>query len=126
MFQDRKGPVNAFSWGKYIVNQKEHSVNSGKGKDILLVGEKVCRWKERKGHQLKKKMIKPVLDFDVDILIVGNGVEGLITCDDKLIEKIKENGIKEVYIEKTPSACELYNRLYREGKKVALLAHGTC
>ena len=126
MYKDKKGPINAFSWGKCVVNQKEHSANSGKGKDILLVGEKVYRWKERKGHELKKKMIKPLFDHDVDVLVIGNGVEGLIYCNDKLIEKIKEKGIKEVYIEKTPSACELYNRLYRKGKKAALLAHGTC
>jgi len=43
-----------------------------------------------------------------------------------VIETAHEHGIKEVIVEATPDACKRYNKLYGKGKRVALLAHGTC
>ena len=41
-------------------------------------------------------------------------------------EKIVAKGIPDVRVLPTPDACREYNRLFHEGRKVALLAHGTC
>lgn len=119
-------PINHFTWGKFIVRGKTHSKEYGKGKDIFLVGDKVKEWKERKGHDLKKKMVDLVFDYDIDVLIIGNGVNGALKVSEKTKNYIKENGVNEVIVEKTPDACKLYNKYYLEEKKVGLLAHGTC
>jgi hypothetical protein len=71
-------------------------------------------------------MITGVYDQDIEVLIIGIGVEGFVECPDDVKKSIKKNGIKELLLEKTPKACKTYNELYHKGKRVALLAHGTC
>jgi len=130
MFDDPKGPIEKFSWGKYIIRGEEHSQDEsgrvGAGKDIRMIGKKVSRWKERKGHLLTEDMITGVLDENVKILVLGIGVDSAVEAPKKLIEWIKDQGIKKVIVLDTPAALRKYNELYRDKEKVALLAHGTC
>jgi len=130
MFDDSKGPIEHYSWGKFVILGKEHAgkgeARQGEGKDIKLIGKKVKRWKERKGHVLDRLMVKDILDEDINILVIGNGAEGALSVPDEIVNYLLENGIKKVIVEKTPEACKKYNKLYHDGKKVALLAHGTC
>ena len=71
-------------------------------------------------------MISGVFDERLDVLIIGIGVDGLIECPDEVLKHIKSRGIERVILKNTPYACRIYNDLYHEGKRVALLAHGTC
>ena len=83
-------------------------------------------WEAREGHKLKTAMIGMVLGQHLDVLVIGVGVNGRIKVPEKTIEKAYQDGIREVIVEKTPDACRVYNDLVRSGKRVALLAHGTC
>lgn len=130
MFDDPKGPIEHYSWGKFIISGEEHSENDdsrkGKGKDIKLIGGEVKKWKERKGHVLDTSMVENILGKDIEILVIGTGAYGALTVPYEVVRYLHENGIEEVIIEKTPEASRKYNAIYRTGKKVALLAHGTC
>lgn len=127
MFQDSKGPIEAFSWGRFVINGEIHAESGeGVGKDICIIDCKVTAWKARKGHRLKPKMVTCVLGRDIDILVIGKGVNGAIKVLKKTQDTIKDHGIQTLVIKKTPEACQIYNQMIREGKKVALLAHGTC
>ena len=130
MFDDKNGPIEHFSWGRFIVAGSLHTKTpegkTGKGKDIRIIGREVTKWKEREGHLLDSDMITGVFDKRIQVLIIGVGVHGMIECPEKVIKKIKKKGISEVILKKTPDACRLYNKLFHKGKKVALLAHGTC
>lgn len=130
MFEDEEGPIEHFSWGTFIVQGTQHSKTiggkKGVGKDIRLIGSEVSKWKERKGHELNFEMITGIFDQGIEILIIGTGMHGMVTCPDKVVKKIKNKGIQEVICIETPDACKLYNQFYHQGKKVALLAHGTC
>ena len=130
MFDDKNGPIEHFSWGRFIVSGKEHSgqgdLRIGKGKDLIIVENKVKRWKSRKGHLLDKSMVEEVLNYKVDIVVIGNGVEGALEVPNKVIDYLLKTGISKVIVEKIPKACKLYNSLLHDGKKVALLVHGTC
>ena len=127
MFTDSEGPIESFEWGVFRVSGQVHSADGrGVGKDICIVGGRVSAWKEREGHRLTPKMVRPALGPEVKILVIGNGVNGAIRVTDKTREMVKAAGVEELIIEKTPKACQVYNRLAREGKAVALLAHGTC
>lgn len=127
MFTDPDGPIERFEWGQFQVNGEVHSAEGrGVGKDICIVGGEVQPWSARKGHRLTRKMVRAALRPDVEILVIGNGVNGAIRVTEKTRQAVKDAGVKELIIEKTPKACAIYNRLAREGKAVALLAHGTC
>jgi hypothetical protein len=126
VFDDPRGPIEHFSWGAFVIDGEEHSTTTGVGKDIRLVGQDVSPWRERKGHKLKKSMITGVYDRGVDVLIIGIGVHGAVNCPDKVKKAIREHGISDLILQPTPQACATYNELFRQDKKVALLAHGTC
>lgn len=126
MFDDPRGPIEHFSWGAFVIDGEEHSASTGVGKDIRLVGDEVSPWRERKGHKLKKSMITGVYDRDIDVLVIGIGVHGAIACSNKVKKAIREHGIPELTLQPTPQACATYNELFHQGRKVALLAHGTC
>jgi hypothetical protein len=127
MFEDPAGPIERFEWGRYQINGQAHSEDGeGVGKDVCILDGKVMAWAAREGHKLKPGMIRMVLDHDVDILVIGVGVNGRIKVPEKTIEKAHKDGITEVIVEKTPDACRIYNDLVKSGKRVAFLAHGTC
>jgi hypothetical protein len=127
MFVDPNGPIERFEWGQFQIQGGLHSADGkGVGKDICIVAGEVQPWSARKGHRLKPKMVSCALSPEVRILVIGNGVNGAIRVTKKTRQVIADAGIDELIIEKTPKACEVYNRLFRQGEAVALLAHGTC
>lgn len=129
VFDDDRGPIEHFSWGRFIIRGKEHSsLNAsdvGAGRDIRLFGEDVSPWLERTGHRLGEEMITGVFGRGVNVLVVGLGVRGGIVCPSSFREWIIDRGIEQVVFERTPQACRIYNELFRQGRRVALLAHGT-
>jgi hypothetical protein len=126
-FYDPEGPIEEFTWGRFVVLRKAHSdQGEGVGKDIRLVGPAISEWKERKGHSLNSQMITGVLDQSIEILIIGIGVNGMIKVPEETQQYIHNQGISRLILLPTTLACKKYNELYREGRNVALLAHGTC
>jgi hypothetical protein len=127
MFQDSDGPIQNFEWGRFTIKGRLHTENGdGAGKDIRLIGDEVSEWAERKGHLLNRQMITGVYDKGVEVLIIGNGVHGKLICPDDVKDSIGQHGIAELQVLTTPMACRQYNLLTMQGRKVALLAHGTC
>jgi len=127
MFEDPKGPIEHFEWGRYKINGRVHSADGeGVGKDICILKGSVREWAARKGHTLKPHMVACVLNAGVEILVIGSGVYGKVKVSKATQRAIKKGGISKLIIEKTPDACGTYNRLVQEGKHVALLAHGIC
>ncbi|MBM3190531.1 MAG: hypothetical protein FJZ90_17670 [Chloroflexi bacterium] len=130
MFTDPRGPIKHFAWAKFSV-VRSTSASAGEheldlGKDIRLVGTKASAWEERKGHRLKREMVTGVYGQGIEVLVIGAGVYGSLKVPRKVREAIHEQGIGEVIVERTPEACRIYNELYHAGRRVALLAHGTC
>jgi hypothetical protein len=127
MFKDSEGPIESFDWGSFVINGESHSADgAGVGKDICIINGVVTPWSARKGHLLKPKMVSCIVGSDIEILVIGNGVNGALKVPEKTRKAISEAGISDLIIERTPDACATFNRLYREGESVALLAHGTC
>jgi hypothetical protein len=127
MFKDDSGPIEAFEWGRFVVNGAVHSAEGeGVGKDICIIDGEVTPWEARHGHRLEPDMVQIVLGMGIEILVIGIGVYGRIKVRNKTLKKIRADGVEEVLIEKTPDACKTFNEFFRQGKRVALLAHGTC
>ena len=130
MFRDPKGPIESFTFGEFVILGEEHSGSGDsrirKGKDIRVIGDHVERWKEREGHELDRSMVEGVLDRDVRVVVIGNGEDGRLHVPEEVVKFLAKNGVEKVIVLRTPDACKEYNRLYHEGQKVALLAHGTC
>ena len=130
LLEEAQGLIERFSWVSFAIQGQEHSKTStgkvGVGKDVRVLRSEVSAWKELKGHLLKKSMVTSVYGEGVDVLVIGDGVYGALEVSEKVKRDVAEYGIPKLVIEHTPEACGTSNRLFREGKKVALLAHGTC
>lgn len=110
--------IDSVEWGKIVIDGQEY-------KQALIVDGKVFERDSEKLHQLfgtSHKIgdweIEQLLSGKPEIIIVGNGFDGVLEVNAKLG--------KEVKILKTPQAVEEYNRLSEEGKKVNALIHTTC
>ena len=125
MFAEPKGPITHFEWATFTIDGKIHSSEKGVSKDIFLSPEGVSAWHERKGHKLKAGMVRRALALKPEVLIIGNGVEGALEIGKKARKEIEDAGVKLIVL-RTPEACREYDRLYHQGKRVILLAHGTC
>ncbi len=79
-------------------------------------------WFRKKTHRVTRKEVAVLLEPDLEVLIIGNGWNGAAAVDDEVRNL---PGIR-VEILKTPEAVDLYNRLRREGRRVAILLHSTC
>jgi len=124
--KSKNGPIEHFSWGCFIINGEEHSSDNGVGKNILVHGEKVLKWKKGKGHHLSRSSFDQIKDQEIDILIIGIGVYGAIIVDDDLRRYFMKLGISRVIIDNTPEACDIFNSLLEEDDNLCLVAHGTC
>ncbi len=129
-FQFKSGLIQEVSWGRFVIKGEEHAKRPdgrivGVGKDIRLIGERLEAWTERKGHLLTTRMVEKATKADIEILIIGNGFLGAVEVPEEVRRYIRQQG-KRLIVEKTPQACRLFNDLYLQGKKVGLLAHGTC
>lgn len=126
-FRDPEGPVEEYSRGRFVIFGQVHSdEREGVGKDVRLVGSIVSKWKERKGHTITPAMITGIFDRDIEVLVIGTGIDGMVEVPEETQQFIHDRGISRLILLRTPAACRRYNALYREGRAVALLAHGTC
>ncbi len=95
-------------------------------KDIKLIGERVVPdWWRSTGHRVELSDVEDLLDTDAEICIFGTGASGLMRVSEAVKSAFQNRGTK-VLIEKTESACDTYNRLFQNGKKIVAGFHLTC
>jgi hypothetical protein len=130
-FYYSSGPISKVSWGEFVVNNETHRKDTsskiiGAGKDIIIADGKVIPWTERVGHTLTIDMLKRVVEFKPETLVIGNGHSGAISVPESVLQILKNNGIKKIVVARTPVACELFNILYTQETNVVFVGHGTC
>ena len=128
-FSDPAGPITSFSWGCFVINGEVHrggEIPTGVGADVRMIDGRVEAWTERQGHLLRFEMVAGILDEGVDTLVLGLGVCNALRCPPELIDFMQRRGIADIRCLRTPAACAAFNELSRQGRRVALLAHGTC
>jgi hypothetical protein len=75
-----------------------------------------------KTHSLAFEQIQWLLDPKPDVLIIALGWDGVTTPDGRILDY---KGC-EVHRLRNKEAIELFNRLQRSGKRVAIHYHSTC
>jgi hypothetical protein len=113
--------IDAYSFGKMTVNGKEFR------KDLMILpdGSVVSPWIRKSGHRLTLEDLRPVLDSDVEILIIGTGKPGLMRPHATLVKDLQGKGITAMVMS-SKRAAEKYNDLSGTSDSVAACFHLTC
>jgi len=112
--------IEHYSFGKIIVNGKKYT------RDLIIFPDRIKEnWWRKEGHYLYMEDLEEVLEYKPEILIIGTGALGVMKVPKDLIKQLEKMGIK-VIVKKTKEACEEFNKLLNEGKKVVAALHLTC
>ncbi len=93
--------------------------------DIKISEGKVRQWSTRDKHELKLEDIHDIIKAKPEVIIVGQGATGLLQVPEQLRMQLYGMKIKLI-VDKTPKACDEYNKALTEKKKVAAIMHATC
>ena len=112
--------IEGYTFGEIVVGQKTYS------KDLIIFPEKIVPdWWRKQGHKLCPEDVKNIIAFKPDILVVGTGAQGYMEVLDSLKEVLAAEKI-QLIVENTPKACEIFNNLLSQKKRVAAALHLTC
>lgn len=112
--------IAGYQFGSILIEGKSYH------RDLkILEGRVLPDWWRKEGHRLTPEDITDILSTRPEILVVGMGEPGRMRVSDTLRTLLAEADIQLVE-EPMAKAVETFNRLYREGKKVAAAFHLTC
>ncbi|NVM23695.1 MAG: hypothetical protein HWN68_18195 [Desulfobacterales bacterium] len=112
--------IQSYRFGHIEIDGKAYA------KDVKLIGEKVApNWWRSTGHRVEISDVEDLLAADAEVCVFGTGASGLVRVSEAVKSAFESRGMK-VLIERTESACNTYNRLTEEGKKVVAGFHLTC
>ena len=112
--------ITEFSFGKIVVNGKTYK------SDIKIIdGRVISEWWRRSGHRVEVEDITDVLEAKPEVLVIGKGSPGLLKSTASLRDYLAANHI-ELIEKKTSKAIEIFNKIYKEGRKVAAGFHISC
>jgi hypothetical protein len=94
--------------------------------DVKLIGDTVVPdWWRLKGHHVGPDDVEDLLVSGAEVCIFGTGAYGALRVSGAVTSAFENRGVK-VLTERTESACQTYNRLAKEGKKVVAGFHLSC
>ena len=105
--------IQEYKYGMFKINGKNYY------DDIKLFGSKVKMW-ECRNRQVTMNDIQELLDISPGLIIIGLGPAGLITVADDVKDLLRLRKIA-LKMEKSQTACELYNEALQSGKNVAAI-----
>lgn len=110
--------IDSYTFGKITVDRKEFE-------DIKIIGQKVVHWHFIEHHTVTEQDVIEIFEDKPEIVVIGIGASGMAHVNNDVIELAKQKKIKLI-ITDTKKACEEFNKLRKQGKKVNAIMHSTC
>lgn len=110
--------IDQYIFGKITVNRKEYG-------DIKIIGQKIVPWHFIENHTVTEQDVIEIFEDNPDYIVIGIGSNGMVHVDKEVIELAKKKNVKLI-IESTKKACEEFNNLRKDVKKVDAIIHSTC
>ena len=113
--------IEKYGFGHIRVNGKDYH------RDIIILpdGKIIDNWWRKEGHRFQLEDLKPLLNMEMQYLVLGTGYFGIVKVDKEVIEYFKSKGIN-VIVKNSREAVKEYNSLVKKGYKTALAIHLTC
>ncbi len=112
--------IDDYAFGRIRVGGKSYSA------DLIVYPERVEQgWRRKKGHYLQVEDLSGLAGSPCDALVIGTGANGAMQIAGEVEEWLQGRGIPwEAH--PTARACDRYNALLEEGKRVVAALHLTC
>ncbi len=112
--------IDDYRFGRIVIDGKSHT------SDVIVFPDRVRDgWWREEGHELCPADLREVVREEPEVLVVGTGASGLMRVLPKTEQCLEQQGI-ELRVERTPQACQTFNRLRRSGENVVAALHLTC
>lgn len=112
--------ITSYNFGRIIVDGGSYT------NDLLILPDRVRpNWWREEGHELRPSDLEEVLLARPEVLVVGTGYYGRMQVTKEAEEILRKAGIALEAMD-TLRACERFNELAEEGRKVAAALHLTC
>ena len=117
--------IISLSWGRIDVENARQPFKDAK---VFPGGAREWDWREtgtRHRPGIQPADVQELLDHGAEVIVLSQGMLGALRVPSETRRWLDDLGL-EYHIHRTPGAVELYNRLAREGRRVAGLFHSTC
>jgi len=115
--------IDFYEFGRIKIDGKYYD------RDVIILPEKIiCPWLKTRSHYIDAAellSIEEIFDKKPDVIIMGTGFHGVFMISSDIKEYLSSQNI-DFLKEKTTEACEIYNKLSKENKRVVALLHLTC
>ena len=111
--------IESYRFGQIVVDAQSYTKDL-----IILPGGISSGWWRQEGHALHPADLDTVFEAKPDLLVVGQGANGLMRVTPAAFQALQAAGIELIALP-TGEACQTYNRLRTERRVVAAL-HLTC
>jgi len=112
--------IEHYEFGHIRIDGKDYSA------DVIIYPDRVdSSWWRKQGHSLCLADLKGVLEASPEVLVIGCGAMNCVRIPEEVESELGKLGIQLV-AEPTGEACETYNALLKQGKKVVAGLHLTC
>ncbi|MBI5806745.1 Mth938-like domain-containing protein [candidate division TA06 bacterium] len=112
--------IESYSFGLIKIGGQEF-----KSDLTIYPGHVNDKWWRKEGHLLQMEDLTDILALKPEVLIVGQGLPGLMQVDQKVEEYCRGNGIR-LLVMPTEKAVEEYNNSSGKKEKVVACLHLTC
>jgi len=110
--------IDSYRFGEIKIDGKVYD------HDVILSGSKVRRWVRQESHNVLWEEAGGLLGLRPKVIVIGTGAVGVMNVPPEVVDRLRHRGV-EVTVERTGKACEIFNKISKEKKVVAVL-HLTC
>ena len=112
--------IESYSFGLIRIDGKEHR------SDLIIYPDRVDdKWWRKEGHLLQMEDLTEAFSLKPQVLVVGQGLPGLMKVDPKVEEHCRRNNIEMTSLP-TEEAVKKYNREVNKKPLVIAALHLTC
>lgn len=112
--------IRKYSFGSISVDGNTYT------EDLIIYPDRISEsWWRKSGHMLQVEDLAEVLTDPPEVLIVGQGDSARMQLDPRVGGVLEGLNI-ELIAAPTKRACEKFNELTEQGKKVVAALHLTC
>ena len=111
--------IDSYSFGQMVVGGQTFT------SDLIIFSDRIqSSWWRESGHRLVVEDLEDVFSEDLEVLVIGTGLSGLMKVEDEVKHLAQAKGI-ELIVDKTEKAVQRFNEVCVSKQTIGAF-HLTC